>query len=130
MGLMDKVKAQATSLAQKTQDTARDIQAKRRADAMLRNLGAAVYAERSGRGTSSTQADIERLISDLKAHEAENGLNLAPESPDQAAAASGGVPPQAGPSDPGGPEGGPGGPADGPGGPADGPPPGETTTQV
>jgi hypothetical protein len=130
MGLMDKVKAQATVLAQKTQDTARDIQAKRRADAMLRNLGADVYAERTGRGTSSTQADIERLISDLKAHEAENGLNLAPESPDQAAAAPGGVPPQAGPSDPGGPggqggEGGEGGP-DGP----DGPPPGETTTQV
>jgi hypothetical protein len=121
MGLMDKVKTQASVLAQKTQETARDIQAKRRADAMLRNLGAAVYAERTGRGTSNTQADIERLINDLKAHEAENGISLAPESADQASSAPGGVPPQGGPSDPGGPS--------DQGGPS-GPPPGETTTQV
>jgi len=114
MGLMDKVKAQATVLAQKTQDTARDIQAKRRADAMLRNLGAAVYAERTGRGGPNSQADIDRLIADLKTHEAENGISLAPESTDQAAASSGGVPPQAGPAD---------------NGPA-GTPPGDTTTQV
>ena len=62
MGLMDKVKAQATVLAQKTQETARDskvkfdqAQAKRRADVMLRNLGAAVYAERTGRAAPGTQ---------------------------------------------------------------------------
>ena len=63
MGLMDKVKAQATVLAQKTQDTARDIQAKRRADVMLRNLGAAVYADRTGRArpNSLSQRSIWRL---------------------------------------------------------------------
>jgi len=137
MGLMDKVKAQATQLAQKTQDTARDIQAKRRADVMLRNLGAAVYAERTGRAGPNGQADIDKLIADLKAHEAEHGINLAPES-----APSGTVPPQSGPADPGasGGPGGSGGPAGpggsaGPGGPggSGGPgdqPPGETTTQV
>jgi hypothetical protein len=119
MGLMDKVKAQATVLAQKTQDTARDIQAKRRADVMLRNLGAAVYADRTGRAGPNSQADIDKLIADLKAHEAENGgINLAPESGDQAPATPGTVPPQSGPADPGGS-----------GGPED-PPPGETTTQV
>ncbi|HTW03332.1 MAG TPA: hypothetical protein VMF87_23720 [Streptosporangiaceae bacterium] len=117
MGLMDKVKAQATVLAQKTQDTARDIQAKRRADVMLRNLGAAVYADRTGRAGPNSQADIDKLIADLKTHEAENGgINLAPES-----APSGTVPPQGGPADPGSP-GGSGGPED--------MPPGETTTQV
>jgi hypothetical protein len=90
MGLMDKVKAQATVIAQKTQETARDgkvkfdhAQAKRRADVMLRNLGALVYAERTGRGTPSTQADIDRLVTDIKAHEAEHGINLAPESGEQ-----------------------------------------------
>jgi hypothetical protein len=118
MGLMDKVKAQATVLAQKTQETARDIQAKRRGDVMLRNLGAAVYAERTGRGGPNSQADIDRQIGDLKAHEAEHGINLAPESGDQPGTSSGTVPPQGGPADPGAS-----------GGSGD-PPPGGTTTQV
>jgi|SRR5579872_2713465 len=121
MGLMDKVKAQATQLAQQTQEKARDMQAKRRADVMLRNLGAAVYAERTGRAGPNSQADIDKLIGDLKSHESENGINLAPES-----APSGTVPPQSGPADPGG-TGGTGGAAGG--GPGD-QPPGETTTQV
>jgi hypothetical protein len=100
MGLMDRVKAQATVLAEKAQETARDskakfdqAQAKRRGDVLLRNLGAAVYAERTGRGTPSSPADIDRLIADIKAHEAENGISLTPESADQPAE---GFPPQAG----------------------------------
>jgi hypothetical protein len=83
MGLMDKVKAQATVLAQVTQETARDgkarfdqAQAKRRADALLRNLGAAVYAERTGRSTPETEAQIDKLVADLSAHESEHGVNL------------------------------------------------------
>jgi hypothetical protein len=106
MGLMDKVKAQATVLAQKGQETAREskvkfdqAQAKRRADIMLRNLGAAVYAERTGRGTPDTQADIDRLVIDIKAHEAEHGISLAPEPGDQQAGSPsaddpGSVPPE------------------------------------
>lgn len=103
MGLMDKVKAQANTLAQKTQETAREgkarldqAQANRRADMMLRNLGALLYAERTNRGTPGTQDQISKLITDIQAHEAENGINLSPER-------SGSVPPQGGPS--GGPEG-------------------------
>jgi hypothetical protein len=101
MGLMEKVRAQATVLAEKAQETARDskarfdqAQAKRRGDVLLRNLGAAVYAERTGRGTPGTQADIDRLIADIRTHESENGISLTPESPDQPQA--GGVPPQGG----------------------------------
>jgi hypothetical protein len=93
MGLMDRVKAQATQLAQKTQETAREskikynqAQAMRRADAMLRNLGALVYAERTGRGTDDSQAQIDKLVADIKTHEAENGISLAPESADHRAA--------------------------------------------
>jgi hypothetical protein len=106
MGLMDRVRAQATVLAEKAQETARDSKAKfdqahakRRGDVLLRNLGAAVYAERTGRGTASTEADIGRLIADIKAHEAENGISLMPESADQPPARppAGGVPPQGGP---------------------------------
>jgi len=106
MGLMDKVKAQATVLAQKTQETARDskvkfdqAQAKRRADTMLRNLGAAVYAERTGRATADTEAQIDKLVADISAHESQNGISLTPESADQPpAGASAGGTPEAGPA--------------------------------
>ena len=83
MGLMDKVKAQATQLAQKTQEAAQEgknkldqAQANRRGDVLLRQLGAAVFAERTGRGTADTQATIDQLVSTISAHERENGLNL------------------------------------------------------
>jgi hypothetical protein len=83
MGLMDRVKAQATVLAQKTQDTAKDskarldqAQARRRADAMLRDLGLAVYAERTGRSTAETDSKIDKLVADLAAYETEHGVNL------------------------------------------------------
>jgi hypothetical protein len=83
MGLMDKVKEQATVLAQKTQETARDsrakldqVQVKRRADAMLRDLGVAVYAERTGRSTADTDAKIDRLVGALTAFETEHGASF------------------------------------------------------
>jgi hypothetical protein len=83
MGLMDKVKAQATQLAQKTQETARDSKAKfdqsqahRRADGLLRDLGALYYAERTGRGGADSQTQIDKLVAEISAHEAENGINL------------------------------------------------------
>ncbi len=100
MGLMDKVKAQATQLAQKSQEAAAQgkarldqVQANRRGDALLRDLGAVVYAERTGRGGTDSQAKIDKLIETISAHEKENGLNL---SPDQAQAT---VPQQNFPSD-------------------------------
>jgi hypothetical protein len=84
VGLMDKVKAQATQLAQKTQEAAQEgkarldqAQASRRGDALLRQLGALVFADRTGRGTPDSQAKIDQLISTISAHEQENGLNLA-----------------------------------------------------
>ncbi len=81
MGLMDRVKEQAAQLAQKTQEAAHEgkvkldqAQAKRRADAMFRELGAAVYAERTGRAGADTPDKIERLVKALKEQEAEQGL--------------------------------------------------------
>jgi hypothetical protein len=104
MGLMDRVKAQASVLAEKAQETARDskakfdqAQAKKHGDVLLRNLGAVVYAERTGRGGPSTQADIDRLVADIQAHETENGINLAPESGDGPSGGPAGSPPEAGP---------------------------------
>ena len=81
MGLMDKVRAQSTQLAQVAQDAAREgkvrldqAQAKRRADALFRDLGAAVYAERTGRGTPDSKGRIDRLVNALARQEADQGL--------------------------------------------------------
>jgi hypothetical protein len=81
MGLMDKVRAQGTQIAQMAQETAREgkvkldqAQAKRRADAMFRDLGATVYAERTGRGTPDSQDKIDRLVDALSRQEASQGL--------------------------------------------------------
>jgi hypothetical protein len=88
MGLMDKVKAQATAAsvmakdaAQKGQTKLGEVQSKKSADATLKDLGAAYYATRTGRATPTTEADIERLVTTLQEHESEHGaLTLAPES--------------------------------------------------
>jgi hypothetical protein len=102
MGLMDKVKAQATVLAQKTQDTAREgkarldqAQAARHADVMLRNLGALVYAEQTGRAAPDSAEQLARLVAQIQAHEAENGISLVPQPVGWLP--SGGVPSQGGP---------------------------------
>lgn len=83
MGLMDKVKAQASELAREGKAKYDQVQATRRADAMLRNLGALVFKERTGRGAPDSQAQIDKLVADLSAHEAANGINLSPEPTDQ-----------------------------------------------
>ena len=78
---MDKMKAQAAQLAQKAQEAGKagqskivDVQAKRRADGLLRELGAALYAQRTGSATGgNTAADIDRLVAELSKLEAENG---------------------------------------------------------
>ncbi len=83
MGLMDRVKEQANQLAQKTQEAAQEgraridqAQAARRGDMLLRQLGALVFAERTGRGTGDSQTQIDQLIGELSAHETQTGLNL------------------------------------------------------
>jgi hypothetical protein len=103
MGLLDKVKAQATAAtavakdaAQKGQAKLDEVQSKKGADGMLRDLGAAFYATKTGRDTPSTEADVERLVAALQAHESERGaLTLAPESAAAAPTATTFTPPTA-----------------------------------
>ncbi|HEY2565443.1 MAG TPA: hypothetical protein VGI44_17170, partial [Acidimicrobiales bacterium] len=58
-----------------------ESQAKKAAEGMLRDLGAAFYATKTARATPTTDADIERLVAALQHHESEHGpLTLAPES--------------------------------------------------
>lgn len=84
MGLMDKVKAQATQIAQQAQGAAQEgrakldqVQASRRGDALLRQLGSLVFAERTGRGSPDSAARIEQLITEISDYERQNRLNLA-----------------------------------------------------
>jgi hypothetical protein len=106
MGLLDKVKAQATAAtavakdaAQKGQAKLEEVQSKRGADGLLRDLGAAVYATKTGRATPSTESDIDRLVTALQVHESEHGaLTLAPESAAAAPTATTYTPPTAAPT--------------------------------
>src|ERR1700722_8069084 len=103
MGLLDKVKdkaAQATEMAkdaaQKGQAKLDEVQSKKGADGMLRDLGAAVYATKTGRATPTTDSDIDRLVAALQTHESEHGaLALAPESAAAAPMATSAPPPTA-----------------------------------
>jgi hypothetical protein len=80
MGFLDKVKegaAQATAVAKdaanKGQAKLNDLQAKRAADGLLRDLGAAAYAEKTGRGAADNSAEIDRILGALEQHERDNG---------------------------------------------------------
>ena len=88
MGLLDKVKAQATAATEIAKDAAakgqakmNEAQAKKTADGMLRDLGAAYYATETGRSTPTTETEMAQLVTSLQAHESEHGqITLAPES--------------------------------------------------
>ena len=105
MALIDKMKAQAAVLAQKAQEAGKagqskleDVQARRRADVLLRQLGAAVYAQRSGKAGVDNAAEIERLVSELSAFESENGPLDTPAAtePDSSARTDPETPPEGG----------------------------------
>ena len=86
MGLLDKVKASATAATDMAKDAAAkgqakidEAQSKKAANGMLRDLGAAFYATKTGRATPTTDADIERLVTALQTYESEHGqITLAP----------------------------------------------------
>jgi hypothetical protein len=88
MGFLDKVKegaaqasAAAKDAAQKGQAKLDSMQAKKAADGLLRDLGAAAYAEKMGRAPANNAAEIDRILAALEAHEKENGqIDLAPTS--------------------------------------------------
>jgi hypothetical protein len=87
MGLMDKVKAQATQLAEKAQEAGKvgqakigNLQTKKAADTLLRDLGAHHFAKARGRGDDQTDTKIAGVMAQLDAHEAEHGqIDLTPD---------------------------------------------------
>ena len=80
MGFMDKVKAQATVLAEKAQEGAKagqaklsEMQAKKHADALLLELGGIVYTQQVGRAADNTDARAAELVAELRQFETEHG---------------------------------------------------------
>jgi len=92
---MDKVKAQATVLAEKAQEGAKagqakisEIQAKKHADALLLEFGGLMYTEQAGRASAGAEARVSELIEEIRQFEAEHGpvavtsAGAAPTAPD------------------------------------------------
>ncbi len=81
MGLLDKVKEQAQTVTQTAKDAAQkgqgkleEIQQKRAADALLRDLGLVAFKTEVGRMTAEDgAAESNRLLDAIKAHESEHG---------------------------------------------------------
>ena len=80
MGLMDKVKAQATQLADKAQQAGQagqaklaEVQAKRKGDALLLELGGITYTQRWGGPTPAPSRGPLRSSALVQAYEAEHG---------------------------------------------------------
>ena len=103
MGFMDKVKATAEKAAEKAQQGVAqgqqklsEVQERKRVDGLLRDLGAAVFLDRAGRGSAAITSDIERLLAELREAEAsgttiEQGGSAATATPDGSSAAGGGA---------------------------------------
>src|SRR5271155_1475061 len=90
MGLMDKVKAQANQLAQQANAGMAKIDnmpVQRRSDQLLRSLGVAVLAERTGRGTQGTGPEIDRLVTEIQQHEAQHSIDIVQQTAQAAAQA-------------------------------------------
>jgi hypothetical protein len=93
MSFKDRMQAGADVLARKGMDAAAKgqarveaMQAKRRGDDLLHDLGAAVYLERRSGGTAET---VEALLVELDRHAAEHGLDTSPDTTRPAAASPG-----------------------------------------
>jgi hypothetical protein len=80
MGLMDKVKAQATQVAAKAQEAGKAgqakleaVQARRKADALLTELGRITFDGHEGRGAAGDEQRATDLFEQLHQYEAEYG---------------------------------------------------------
>lgn len=80
MGLVDKVKQQATQVAGKAQEAGKvgqakieALQARRKADALLEELGGITYRARTDRVRVGDEQRAVDLVGELRQHEAEHG---------------------------------------------------------
>lgn len=101
MGFLDKVKATAEQTLKQGQEKVDEVQAKRKADSLLRDLGAWYYAVQTDRDKGQGEGELARLTAELKAHEAEHGpLDGTDDRPAPPPPAPGQVPPAPGQAPP------------------------------
>ena len=72
-GVVDKAKDQASSAGAAAKERLGEFQVKHLSDPLFRDLGMAVYAQRSGRGTPEVSAAGDRLVAELARIDAEEG---------------------------------------------------------
>jgi hypothetical protein len=70
MGFLDKAKERAQGLAGQAKEMAKDVQARRKADDLLDDLGRILYLERTGRPMAGAESEIVRLVAELEKLEA------------------------------------------------------------
>ena len=78
MGLFDKGKDQAKELKGKVDEKVDEFRAKRKANDLLDDLGRFLYAERTGRTVAGSDAEIDRIVGELKQLE-DHGIKILPE---------------------------------------------------
>ena len=87
MGILDKMKQQAAQLKDsekvkgvtgKVKEKVEDVQARRKANDLLADLGRLLYAQQTGRTNATAEAEIARLVAELRALE-DDGLTILPE---------------------------------------------------
>lgn len=80
MGLLDKAKEKAGHLAGQAKEKIEDVKEKRKADDLLDDLGRLVYRQRTERGEPGDEAEIVRLVSELRTLESDGTEIVAPKS--------------------------------------------------
>jgi hypothetical protein len=82
MGLLDKVKVQAEQIAEKAQqgvaqgkDKIEELQAQRKGEGLMRDLGTAYYAQLRSNGP---QTAVDEAVAAIDAHRAEHGEGSTP----------------------------------------------------
>ncbi len=73
MGFLDKAKENIEKVAKQGQDKLDEVQSKKKADGLLRDLGAWTYAAATGRDSGRGPTEVARITAELHAHEAEHG---------------------------------------------------------
>ena len=66
MGFLDKAKEKATHLAGQAKEKIDDVKEKRKADDLLDDLGRILYRQRTDRGEPGDEAEIVRLVAELR----------------------------------------------------------------
>jgi hypothetical protein len=99
MELMDKIKSQASVLAEKAQVTAKagqdrlsQMKSKRQADSLLLELGGLTYLSQTGRAQAGGDARAQEITTQLQTYEAEHGPISVTKAPAPPPASSSSVP--------------------------------------